>query len=110
MKNIFDYIITAGGFDDRTNWGDREPLDALREQLRAVMGDRDQTGAIIRDEWRGARHLANGGQWAVYTEDARDALRTVFGVFADYEDTAELWEEYTRQVADAVVAILAGEI
>lgn len=106
---IRDYIITVGGFDDATNWRGLGACDALREQVRAVMGDRD-AGGIIRDEWRGARHLAQGGQWAVYIEDARDALREVFGVFADYEDTGELWEEYTRQCADAVVAILAGEI
>lgn len=78
-RKVSEYIITAGGFDDKTNWRGLEPLDALREQVGAVMGDR-MDGRPIRTTEQAGEYLARGGQWAIYNEDVKKDLRDVFGV------------------------------
>lgn len=97
---IEEYIVTAGGFDDATNW-ECEPLEALRKQVAAIM-----KGGIIRDVWSAARYMANGGCWAVYLDDARETLRNVFGIKEEFDDDSIMWNVYTGAVASAVERML----
>ena len=107
---IKDYILEVGGFNDRTNWGELAGVGALREQVQAVMGDINEQGEIVRTVEQAGEHLAHGGQWAVYNEDAKNDLTEVFGpkhyIGADESDE---FDRYCKACGLAVAEILEGE-
>lgn len=101
-KEIRDYILEVGGFNDRTNWGDAVGAPALCRQVDYMID-----GRTIKTPEQAGYKLAEGGQWAVYTEDARKDLKEVWGLDYDGED---VFERYCRACAVAVAMIYKGAI
>lgn len=100
--SIPEYILEAGGFNDKTNWGEDWGRPALCRQLQAVMGD-ILDGRVIETPEEAGEYLARGGQWAIATIDAIKDLREVFGIEGD-------WEEYCRACGRACGRIYRGAI
>ena len=107
---IKDYILEVGGFNDRTNWGENAGVDALRKQVKAVMGCRTEQGEIVRTVEQAGEYLAHGGQWAVYYRDAENDLTEVFGIKHYTEaDKSDEFDRYCKACGLAVAEILESE-
>lgn len=88
------YILEVGGFTDSTNWRGLGAVEALAEQVRAVLGGR------IKTVEQAGEYMAQGGQWEVYTAEAERVAREVFGL------QGASWADYCRACGRAVAEIL----
>lgn len=99
-EQIKDYILEVGGFTDRTNWRGLGAVEALAEQVRAVVDCRLADGHAVKTAEQAGEYMAQGGQWAVSDADAERVAREVFGL----ERTS--WADYCKACGRAVAELL----